>query len=55
MVSIDTFGWILCALLALSFIVSIIFLPKGSKLDIKSDDTFQENKNLKRKVKNDHL
>ncbi|MET1029880.1 hypothetical protein [Domibacillus tundrae] len=55
MLPIEIFGWFLCALLAVSFIVSLIFLPKNSELDTKSDNTFQENKPIRRKVKNDHL
>lgn len=55
MAHIEIFGWILCSLLTVSFIASLIFLPKASELDTESDHTFQENKLTKRKVKNEHV
>ncbi|MCM3790760.1 hypothetical protein M3221_20660 [Domibacillus indicus] len=54
MAPIDMFGWLLCVLLTISFIASIIFLPKNIDSEEESDEVFSKSIPIKKEIKKEH-
>ncbi len=52
--SVEVFGWIVCTLLAVSFIVSLVFLPKQQEQEVKHDNRSRFQKNKLPKTKRKH-
>lgn len=54
MVPIDVFGWLLCVLLTISFIASIIFMPKSASAEEKSENKPPQRTFAKKEIKKDY-
>lgn len=54
MVPIDVFGWLLCVLLTISFIASIIFMPKSASAEEKSENKPPQQTFAKKEIKKDY-
>ncbi|WP_156153519.1 hypothetical protein [Domibacillus robiginosus] len=52
MAPIDVFGWLVCVLLTISFVASIVFLPKNAEAeDDRSTDHFRNGVPVKKQIK----
>jgi len=51
MVPIDIFGWLLCVLLSISFIASIIFMPKSASVKEKFENNPPQQTFAKKEIK----
>lgn len=51
MVPIDVFGWLLCVLLSISFIASIIFMPKSASVKDQFENKPQQQTFAKKEIK----